>query len=135
MSKIIYYIQYLAAFIIAQSISMWGQYFTLKFPKMTMMEAFMRAIPFAWADWFFMTIAVGIGHKHKLVTPTQDTFLLIIIQFVAILIINHFYLKQAISISDIVAFFTILVAFVISFKQLASRLLGRPLKKKDTKKK
>ena len=90
MNKIIYYIQFLASFIIAQTISMWGQFYTLKYPNISMFKAFLMAIPFAWLDWFFMTIAVGLGHKHKLVSETQDTFLLIITQFVVVLLINHF---------------------------------------------
>ncbi len=131
MEKLIYYVQFLAAFFVAQAVSMWGQYFTLKYPKMTDVEAFMRAIPFAWLDWFFMTIAVGIGNKHKLVTPTQDTFLLIIVQFVTILAINAFWLKQPLHRSDIVTFFIILLGFYISFNNAVSKLLGRPIPKKE----
>ena len=131
MEKLIYYVQFLAAFFVAQMVSMWGQYFTLKYPKMSDIEAFMRAIPFAWLDWFFMTIAVDIGHKHDLVTPTQDTFLLIIIQFVTILGINAFWLKQPLHRSDIVTFFIILVGFYISFNNSVSKLLGRPVEKKQ----
>ena len=131
MEKLIYYVQFLAAFFVAQAVSMWGQYFTLKYPKMTDFEAFLRAIPFAWLDWFFMTIAVGIGHKHNLVTPTQDTFLLIIVQFVTILAINAFWLKQPLHRSDIVTFFVILVGFYISFDNSISKLLGRPVPKKE----
>ena len=130
MEKLIYYVQFLAAFFVAQAVSMWGQYFTLKYPKMTDFEAFLRAIPFAWLDWFFMTIAVGIGHKHELVTPTQDTFLLIIVQFVTILAINAFWLKQPVHRSDIVTFFVILLGFYVSFNNSISKLLGRPIPKK-----
>ena len=130
MEKLIYYVQFLAAFFVAQAVSMWGQYFTLKYPKMTDVEAFLRAIPFAWLDWFFMTIAVDIGNKHKLVTPTQDTFLLIIVQFVTILFINAFWLKQPLHRSDIVTFFIILLGFYISFNNAVSKLLGRPIPKK-----
>ena len=88
MNKILLYVQFLASFIIAQSISMWGQFYTLKYPNLSMLKALAMALPFAWLDWFFMTIAVGLGHKHKLVTETQDTFLLIITQFTVILLIN-----------------------------------------------
>ncbi|HCV50297.1 MAG TPA: hypothetical protein DGP89_03045 [Saprospirales bacterium] len=131
MEKLIYYVQFLGAFFVAQIVSMWGQYFTLKYPKMSNIEAFMRAIPFAWLDWFFMTIAVDIGQKHKLVTPTQDTFLLIIIQFITILGINAFWLKQPLHRSDIVTFFIILIGFYISFNNTVSKLLGRPVEKKE----
>ena len=133
MNKILLYIQYLASFIIAQSVSMWGQYYTLKYPNISMFKAFLMAIPFAWLDWFFMTIAVGLGHKHKLVTETQDIFLLIITQFTVILLINYFFLKQKLSKSDIVAFGVILVAFAISFLNLVSKVAGIPVPKKVKK--
>ena len=131
--NLIHYIMFLLAFITAESLSMWGQYSTLKYPHMGMLEAFMRAIPFAWANWFFMTIAVGLGDKYNLVTPTQDTFLLIIVQFTLILLINHFYLKQPLFRSDIVTFLMILLGFYISFTQAASRLFNWPITKKKKK--
>ena len=133
MNKILLYVQFLASFIIAQSFSMWGQFYTLKYPNISMFKAFLMAIPFAWLDWFFMTIAVGLGHKHKLVTETQDTFLLIITQFTVILLINYFFLKQKLSKSDIVAFGVILVAFAISFLNLVSKAAGIPVPKKVKK--
>ena len=133
MNKILLYIQFLASFIIAQSVSMWGQYYTLKYPNISMFKAFLMAIPFAWLDWFFMTIAVGLGHKHKLVTETQDTFLLIITQFTVILLINYFFLKQKLSKSDIVAFGVILIGFAISFLNLVSKAAGIPVPKKVKK--
>ena len=75
MSQILQYIIYFITFIISETISMWGQYSYLKYPNMGYLETFMRAIPFAWLNWFFMTIAVNIGDKYKLVTPMQDMFL------------------------------------------------------------
>jgi len=133
MNKILLYVQFLASFIVAQSFSMWGQFYTLKYPNISMFKAFLMAIPFAWLDWFFMTIAVGLGHKHKLVTETQDTFLLIITQFTVILLINYFFLKQKLSKSDIVAFGVILIAFAISFLNLVSKAAGIPVPKKVKK--
>ena len=119
-STAVKYIAFLLMFILAQGSSMWGQYFTLKYPKMGMVEAFLRAIPFAWLDWAFMSMAVYLGDRYKLVTPTQDTFLLIIIQFVSIVVINTFWLKQALSKSDIACFFIILAGFYISFNRTVS---------------
>ena len=133
LSTPVHYIAFVIMFILAQGASMWGQFFTLKFPNMGMVEAFMRAIPFAWLDWFFMSIAVYIGDRYKLVTPTQDTFMLIIIQFISIMVINAFWLKQSLTRSDIACFFIILLGFYVSFSQAASKLLGRPLRKDDKK--
>ena len=121
------YLLWLVAFICAQASSMWGQFVTLKFPNMGMFAAYKMAIPFAWLDWMFMSVAVNIGDKYKLVTPTQDTFTLITLQFTAILIINHFYLHQPLFRSDIVAFFMILFGFAVSFNNMLSKALGRPV--------
>ena len=113
---------------------MWGQYYTLKYPNMGMIEAFFRAIPFAWIDWAFMSVAVFLGDRYKLVTPTQDTFLLIIIQFVSIIVINTIWLKQKINRSDIVCFFIILFGFTISFYHLLSKALGKKIDTNENKK-
>ncbi len=121
------YLLWLVAFICAQASSMWGQFVTLKFPNMGMFAAYKMAIPFAWLDWMFMSMAVNIGDKYKLVTPTQDTFTLITLQFTAILIINHFYLHQPLFRSDIVAFFLILFGFAVSFNNMLSKVLNRPV--------
>ena len=121
------YFLWFIAFVCAQASSMWGQFVTLKFPNMGMFAAYKMAIPFAWLDWLFMSIAVNIGDKYKLVTPTQDTFTLITLQFTAILLINHFYLRQPLFRSDIVAFFLILFGFAVSFNNMLSKALGRPV--------
>lgn len=125
--KLPYYILFLFLFIFGQSLSMWGQYVTLPYKNLSMWEAYKMAIPFAWLDWIVMTFTVMVGDKYELVTPTQDTFLLIIIQFCLILIINQFYLKQKVTRSDIVAFFIILFGFFVSFLHLISKIFGIPV--------
>ena len=120
------YLLWFIAFVCSQASSMWGQFVTLKYPNLSMFAAYKMAIPFAWLDWIFMSVAVNIGDKYKLVTPTQDTFTLITLQFTAILIINYFYLHQPLFRSDIVAFFIILLAFAVSFNNLLSKALKRP---------
>jgi hypothetical protein len=126
-SKPLQYLVYLLLFITGQSLSMWGQYVTLPFKNLTYWQAFSMAIPFAWADWFFMTFAIDIGHRYKLVTPTQDTFLLIILQFSLVLLINQFYLKQKVYRSDILAFGILLVGYFISFFHLVSKAFNIPI--------
>ena len=121
------YLLWIGAFICAQASSMWGQFVTLKYPNMGMFAAYKMAIPFAWLDWLFMSMAIKIGDQYKLVTPTQDTFTLIMIQFAAILIINHFYLQQPLFRSDIIAFFIILFGFAVSFNNMLSKALNRPV--------
>jgi hypothetical protein len=136
MANTLNYIQYFVTFALAQSISMWGQFYTLKFKKMSMIEAFFRAIPFAWVDWFFMTIAIGLSTKYELFTPTQDIFILTILQFTLVLIINKFWLKQALTRSDIICFFIILFGLYVSVENLVSKTIGWevPVHDKDNKK-
>ena len=121
------YFLWIISFVCAQASSMWGQFVTLKYPNMGMFAAYKMAIPFAWLDWVFMSMAVKLGDQYKLVTPTQDTFTLITMQFTAILIINHFYLHQPLFRSDIIAFFIILFGFAVSFNNLLSKVLKRPV--------
>ena len=128
-SKLPYYALFLFLFITAQSLSMWGQFVTLPYKNLSMWQAYKMAIPFAWLDWLFMTFTVMVGDKYNLVTPTQDTFLLIIIQFSLILVINHFYLKQTVNKSDIAAFFIILLGFFVSFLHIVSKIFNIPIPK------
>lgn len=125
--KFFQYLLFITLFIIAQSFSMWGQFVTLPYKELSMWQAYKMAIPFAWMDWLFMTFTIYVGDKYELVTPTQDTFLLIIIQFTLILVINKYYLKQKIYRSDIIAFFVILLGFFISFNHIISKIFNIPI--------
>ena len=121
-NKILQYILFIILFITAQSFSMWGQYVTLPYKDLSMWDAYKMAIPFAWLDWLFMTFTIYVGDTYNLVTPTQDTFLLIIIQFALILLINSYYLKQTIYKSDIIAFFVILFGFFVSYTHFFGKI-------------
>ena len=123
-SKFILYVKFLTAFILAECMFMWGAFYTLKYPNLSMVKAFLMAIPFAWVDWFFMTYAINLSNTNKLVTEVQDIFILTITQFTAVLVLNHFFLKQALSRSDIIAFFMILGAILVSYNKLISVALG-----------
>jgi hypothetical protein len=127
--RFIHYLLYALLFITGQSAAMWGLFSTLHYKNLTMWQAYKMAIPFAWLDWIFMTLAINVGDKYDLVSPTQDIFVLIIVQFTLILLINQYYLKQDIFRSDIIAFFIILVGFCVSFFHIVSKMLGRPLRK------
>ena len=133
LSKLPYYALFLFLFILANSLSVWAAYVTLPFKNLSMWEAYKMAIPFAWLDWIFLTGAIMVGQKYDLVTPTQDTFLLIIVQFSLVLLVNEFYLKQKISKSDIIAFFIILGGFMVSFLNIVSKLFNIPIPKHPNK--
>jgi hypothetical protein len=135
--RFVHYLLYAILFITGQAAATWGLFATLHFKNLTMWQAYIKAIPFAWLDWIFMTLAINIGNKYDLVSPTQDIFVLIIVQFTLILLLNQYYLKQAVFRSDIIAFFMILVGFCVSFFKLLSKLLGKPVipeKKTETTK-
>lgn len=127
--RFVHYLLYVSLFITGQAAAMWGLFSTLHYKNinLTMWQAYIKAIPFAWLDWIFMTLAINIGNKYDLVSPTQDIFVLIIVQFTLLLLINQYYLKQAIFRSDIIAFFIIMVGFCVSFFKLLSKLLGKPV--------
>jgi hypothetical protein len=83
-----------------------------------MIHAIIKALPFAWISWFFIAIAIGFGGQYNLVTPFQDTMLLIIIQFTLTALINEFWLKQKITRSDIITFFIIILGFYVSLNHV-----------------
>ena len=86
-SKLKYYALFLILFLIAQCLSIWGQYVTLPFTNLTTWQAFKMAIPFAWLDWLVIPFAIRISDKHELLTPTQIILLLIIILLLLIIIL------------------------------------------------
>jgi len=133
-SKTVYYVLYYILFAIGQALSMWGQYVTLPYTNLTYWQAFSMAIPFAWSNWLFTTFAIDIGHTHGIASPTQDTFLLIVLQFTYLLIINRFYLKKKITNSDIFAFLIILVGYAVSMFHLVTKALGNQKPKTRNKK-
>ena len=87
LSKLPYYALFLLLFIIANSLSVWGAYVTLPFKNLSAWEAFKMAIPFAWLDWIFLTLAIMVGDKYDLITPTQDTLLLIMVLLMVMVVV------------------------------------------------
>jgi hypothetical protein len=96
-----------------------------------MWEAYKMAIPFAWLDWLLMTFAINIDNKYKLVTPTQITLILIVVQFILIILLNKYYLKYKIYTSDYVAFFIILTGLYISFNHCITKYIGISISNKE----
>lgn len=116
-NNLMQYIKFFLTFFVGQAFNIWGQFFTLKYNNISMFESYIRAIPFAWVSWFFMTIAIGIGDTYKVVTPFQDTMILIIMQFVLSIMVNKFWLNKKMSRSDILAFLITMFGLYISFKK------------------
>jgi hypothetical protein len=115
---IINYIIYFITFLLGQIFTIWGQFYTLKYKNITMIEAIIKALPFAWISWFFIAIAIGLGGQYNLVTPFQNIMLLIILQFTLIALINQFWLNQKITRSDVITFFIIILGFFVSLNHV-----------------
>lgn len=133
-SRLPHYILFLFLFIISVTLSSWGQYVTLPYKDLSMWQAYKMAIPFVWIEWIIMTYAISFQDNYKLFTPTNIILLLMIIQFTTVLIINKFYFKNNTYISDIIAFFVILLGFLISFLNLFSKALNNPIEKQSEEK-
>ena len=119
------YLLFFILFATAQCFAMWGAYVSLPLKKLSMWQAYKMAMPFVLIDWFLMTFVINLSTKYNLVTPTQNIFILIILQFIIILVINHFYLKQQIYLSDYIAFLLLLIGYAISYLKLFSGLCIR----------
>ena len=127
------YLKFFGFWLSSTIIAVTGMYAHLKFPNLSLLKALAMALPFAWVDWFFMTNAMDINNKYKILTPTQDTMFLIISQYTVLLVLNRIYLKQKVTYSDLIAWPIMLFGFAISGFHLLSKLLGR--KVVDTKSK
>jgi len=119
------YFEFFGPWLLSTCISIVGMYAHLKYPKETMLHALAMALPFAWVDWFFMTIAMNANNKYKILNPTQDTMFLIICQYTILLILNRLYLKQKVTWSDLIAWPIMLLGFAVSGLHLFSKLTGR----------
>lgn len=118
------YAKFLALWLTATTVSITGMYAHLKFPKASLIKVLAIALPFCWVDWYFMTWAIELQHTYRLFTPTQDTMMLIASQFTLLLILNHVYLKQKVTRSDLIALPIILFGMYVSGAKVVSKLLG-----------
>jgi hypothetical protein len=135
-SQIINYTIFFILFVIGQSLVMIGSFISLPYKNLSMWESLKMSLPFVWADWIFLTFAIMLLHKYSLLSNTQFLFTLIVFQFGATLLINKFYLKQIINISDYVAIGLLIIAYIISQFNLFSKLFNLPIpeNKKEEKK-
>ena len=121
------YIIFFILFIIGQSLVMIGSFISLPYKNLTLWQSIKMALPFVWLDWIFLTYAISLMHKHSLLTNTQFLFSIIVFQFGAALLINKFYLKQTINISDYFAIILLVFAYIISEFHLFSKFFNLPI--------
>ncbi len=119
--------------IIASIISTWGTFVSLPYEHLGQWEAIKMALPFAWVDWIFLTIAINIGNKHSLATPIQMKFGITMLKFFLIMLFTKYYLKSDISRSDVVGFVIVFLAFLLNEFAGLSWLLGREVAKPKPK--
>ena len=116
---------YWGLMILASIVSTWGTFVSLPYEHLGQWEAIKMALPFAWVDWIFLTIAINIGHKHSLATPIQMKFGITMLKFFLIMMFTKYYLKSDISRSDVVGFIIVFFAFLLNEFHGMSILLGR----------
>jgi len=116
---------------IAAVISTWGTFVTLPYEHLGQWEAIKMALPFAWVDWVFLTLAIYIGSLHKLATPLQMKFGITMLKFFLIMLFTKYYLHSKISRSDVVGFVIVFIAYGLNVTGTVSKYLGIPVEKHD----
>ena len=124
---------YWVLMIIAAIISTWGTFVTLPFEHLGQWEAIKMALPFAWVDWVFLTLAIYIGNLHSLATPLQMKFGITMLKFFLIMLFTKYYLHSEISRSDVVGFVIVFIAYGLNVTGTVSKYLGIPVAKVEEK--
>ena len=108
---------------IAVFVSTYGTFVTLPYENLPMWDAIKMALPYAWVDWIFLTIAISIAKEHDLITPLQMKFSITIFKFFLILMFTKYYLNREISLSDIIGFIIVVLAYFVGALHLTSKYL------------
>jgi hypothetical protein len=108
---------------IAALISTYGSFVTLPYEHLPMWDAIKMALPYAWVDWIFLTIAISIAKEHDVVSPLQMKFSITIFKFFLILLFTKYYLNKEVSLSDIIGFIIVVLAYFIGALHLTSKYL------------
>ena len=130
----IYLVLYWSFMIIAAIISTWGTFVSLPYEHLGQWDAIKMALPFAWVDWIFLTLAIYIGNLHSLATPLQMKFGITMLKFFLIMLFTKYYLHSEISRSDVVGFGIVFIAYGLNVTGTVSKYLGIPVEKHDDKK-
>ena len=114
-------ILYIFFMTIASIISTYGTFVTLPYEHIPQWEAIKMALPYAWVDWIFLTIAISIAKEHELVTPLQMKFSITIFKFFLVLLFTKYYLNKEIVRSDVIGFIIVLLAYFTNIFHLISK--------------
>ena len=118
-------VSYWGLMIIASVISTWGTFVSLPYEHLGQWDAIKMALPYAWVDWIFLTLAINIGNQHDLATPLQMKFAITMLKFFLIMIFTKYYLHAEVSRSDIAGFIIVFLAYLLNEFHGLSFLLGR----------
>ena len=129
----VYVVLYWSFMIIAAIISTWGTFVTLPYEHLGQWDAIKMALPFAWVDWIFLTLAIYIGNKQNLATPLQMKFGITMLKFFLIMLFTKYYLHSEISRSDVVGFVIVFIAYGLNVTGIVSKYLGIPVEKPTDK--
>jgi len=122
---------YWGLMILASIVSTWGTFVSLPYEHLGQWEAIKMALPFAWVDWIFLTIAINIVNHHSLATPLQMKFGITMLKFFLIMLFTKYYLHSDISRSDVIGFIIVFFAFLLNEFQVISLLLARDKEEKE----
>lgn len=122
---------YWTLMIIAAVISTWGTFVSLPYEHLGQWEAIKMALPFAWVDWVFLTVAIYTGTKYSLATPLQMKFGITMIKFFLIMLFTKYYLRSKITRSDVVGFVIVFIAYILNVTNTISHYFGIVHEKKD----
>ena len=110
--------------IIAAFISTYGTFVTLPFEHLDQWSAIKMALPYAWIDWIFLTIAISIGKEYDIVTPLQMKFSITVFKFFLVLLFTKYYLKNEISLSDVIGFLIVILAYLLNIFHVFTKYYG-----------
>lgn len=115
---------YWGLMVLASIVSTWGTFVSLPYEHLGQWAAIKMALPFAWVDWIFLTIAINIGNQHALATPLQMKFGITMLKFFLIMLFTKYYLHSDISRSDVVGFIIVFIAYLFNEFHGISWLFG-----------
>ena len=117
---------YILLFFISQVFSVYGAFVSLPYKNLSLWESYKMVMPFAWIGWIFLMSALYLVNKNKGINIVKIGFLLILIQFTVVLLINKIYLKENPKTSDIIAFIIIFIGNLNSENHYISKIFNIP---------
>ena len=88
---------------------------------------FKMAIPYAWLARIFQTQALTLENNYNILGANNLVFLLVVSQFFFVVLLNHFYLGEKTTRSEIFAIFLLIFAYSINNYNIVSNLLNIPV--------